>query len=194
VTAPGARIAVLASGAGTNLQVLIDEVHGREGRIVGVAGDIPDAPALARAVAARIPAAAFPLCDYADRSARDAAMADWLSEQGAALVVCAGYMALLTPVFLQRFGGAVVNVHPSLLPAFPGLRAIERALEAAVSETGVTVHLVDEGLDTGPVIAREAVAVHERDTWETLASRIREVEHRLLPAVVRGLIAGRGEV
>jgi phosphoribosylglycinamide formyltransferase-1 len=180
---------VLASGTGSNLQVLIDELHGREAQIVGVAGDVPEAPALARARAAGIPVAAFPIGAYAGRDARDTAMADWLCERGASLIVCAGYMALLTEGFLARFPGAVVNVHPSLLPAFPGLRAIEQALAAGVTETGVTVHRVDEGLDTGPVIARATVAVQQGDTWETLASRIREVEHRLLPAVVRGLIA-----
>ena len=191
--APATRIAVLASGAGSNLQVLIDELHGREAIIAGVAGDVADAAALDRARAAGIPVAAFPLDRFPSRRARDEAMAAWIAGHGAGLVVCAGYMALLTRGFLERFPGAVVNLHPSLLPAFPGLGAIEQALAAGVAETGVTVHLVDEGLDTGPVLAQEAVAVRADDTCESLTGRIREVEHRLLPAVMRGLIAERGD-
>ena len=136
-----------------------------------------------------MPTAVFALGNYADRDARDSAMADWLVEQGAGLVVCAGYMHLLCPVFLARFPGRVVNVHPALLPAFPGAHAVEEALAAGATETGATVHLVDEGVDTGTVLRQEAVVVLPGDTPETLHARIRAVEHRLLPEVVRELIA-----
>jgi phosphoribosylglycinamide formyltransferase-1 len=126
----------------------------------------------------------FDVAEHADRDARDVAMATWLERRGVRLVVLAGYMHLLTPSFLERFPGRVVNVHPSLLPSFPGARAIEDALVAGVEATGVTVHLVDEGIDTGPVLRQERVAVEPR---ETLEERIHAVEHRLLPEVVREL-------
>jgi phosphoribosylglycinamide formyltransferase-1 len=128
---------------------------------------------------------------FADRRARDAALAEWLARHGAELVVLAGWMELLTPAFLDRFPGRVVNVHPSLLPAFPGLRAVERALAAGARESGATVHLVDEGVDTGPVLAQQAVPVAPGDTPESLHQRIQAVEHRLLPLVVRGLLDER---
>jgi phosphoribosylglycinamide formyltransferase 1 len=133
-----------------------------------------------------VPAAAFRLDDFADREQRDTIMANWLQEHGARLVVCAGYMHLLTPAFLERFPGRVLNVHPSLLPAFPGARAIEDALAAGVAQTGVTVHWVDAGLDSGEVIRQEAVAV---EPAETLEQRIHAVEHRILPEVVGELCA-----
>ena len=173
-------IGVLVSGEGTNLQALIDAglpVH-------AVASNRPGIPALARASAAGIPWAVFELGHV--REARDLAMADWLEERGVKLVVLAGYMQLLTPTFLDRFPGRIVNVHPSLLPSFPGLDAIERAVDARVDTTGVTVHLVDEGVDTGPVLRQEPVPVEPR---ETLEERIHAVEHRLLPEVVRELCA-----
>jgi phosphoribosylglycinamide formyltransferase-1 len=174
-------IGVLVSGRGTNLQALLDAGL----PVVAVASNRRDAPALARANG--IPAAAFELADHADRAARDEAMADWLEEHGVRLVVLAGYMHILTPPFLERFPGAVVNVHPSLLPEFPGAHAIEQQLAAGVAESGATVHLVDEGVDTGAVIAQERVPVLPGDTAETLHERIQQVEHRLLPEVVREL-------
>jgi phosphoribosylglycinamide formyltransferase-1 len=133
-----------------------------------------------------VPAAAFPLEQFADREQRDTIMANWLQERGVRVVVCAGYMHLLTRPFLDRFPGRIVNVHPSLLPAFPGARAIEDALAAGVETTGVTVHLVDTGLDSGPVIRQETVPVQPA---ETLVERIHAVEHRLLPEVVRQFCA-----
>jgi phosphoribosylglycinamide formyltransferase-1 len=175
-------IGVLVSGAGTNLQALLDAGL----PVVAVASNRRDAPALSRASCAT---AAFELSDFPDRAARDAAMADWLQEQGVRLVVLAGYMHLLTPGFLERFPHAVVNVHPSLLPAFPGARAVEEQLAAGVAESGATVHLVDEGVDNGPVLAQERVPVLAGDTAETLHERIKSVEHRLLPEVVRELCA-----
>ena len=175
-------IGVLVSGEGSNLQALLDAGL----PVTAVASSRPGVRALERAAAASVPAAAFPLEDYADREQRDRTMANWLQEQGVRLVVCAGYMHLLTGGFLDRFPGRIVNVHPSLLPAFPGARAIDDALAAGVETTGVTVHLVDEGLDTGPVIRQEPVPVQPR---ETLAERIHAVEHRLLPEVVGELCA-----
>jgi phosphoribosylglycinamide formyltransferase 1 len=176
-------IGVLVSGTGTNLQALLD--HGLS--VAAVASNVPGARALERADAAGVPTAVFSLEDYADREARDLAMADWLAARGVELVVCAGYMHLLTRAFLERF--PAINVHPSLLPAFPGTHAVEEALAAGVEETGVTVHFVDEGMDTGPVIAREAVRVLPGDTRDTLHARLQEVEHRLLPEAVRRYLA-----
>jgi phosphoribosylglycinamide formyltransferase 1 len=175
-------IGVLVSGAGTNLRALLDEGL----PVVAVASNRRDAPALARASCAT---AAFELSDFSDRAARDAAMADWLEAQGVRLVVLAGYMHLLTPAFLERFPGAVVNVHPSLLPEFPGAHAVEEQLAAGITESGATVHLVDEGVDSGRVLAQERVPVLAGDTPETLHERIKSVEHRLLPEVVRELCA-----
>ncbi len=177
-------IGVLVSGRGSNLQALIDEGL----PLAAVASNVAGAGALARAERAGIPTAVFPLEDYAEREERDAAMADWLAGKGVDLVVCAGYMHLLTPAFLGRF--TAINVHPSLLPAFPGTTPIEDALAAGVAETGVTVHFVDEGVDTGPVIAQEAVPIRIDDTAQTLRERIHEVEHRLLPEAARRYLAG----
>jgi len=174
-------IGVLVSGQGTNLQALIDGGL----PISAVASNRRDAPALLRARAAGVPTATFSLDCHATREERDLVLASWLEEHGVELVVLAGYMHLLTPPFLRRFPGRVINVHPSLLPEFPGAHAIEDALAAGVAETGVTVHLVDEGLDTGPILAQEAVPIAPR---KTLEERIHAVEHRLYPAVVRGLL------
>jgi phosphoribosylglycinamide formyltransferase-1 len=178
-------IGVLVSGRGTNLQALIDAGL----PIAAVASNTRDAPALERARAAGIPRATFSLDCHSDRVERDLVMATWLEEHDVDLVVLAGYMHLLTKPFLDRFPDRIVNVHPSLLPAFPGPHAIEDALAAGAEETGVTVHVVDEGLDTGPILAQEAVPVEPRDTLE---ERIHAVEHRLYPSVVRGLLIPAG--
>jgi phosphoribosylglycinamide formyltransferase-1 len=175
-------IGVLVSGEGTNLQALIDAGLS----ITAVASNRSDAGALARADAAGIPNRVFELDSYPDRAARDRELADWLQLRGVDFVVLAGYKHLLTPVFLDRFRDRIVNVHPSLLPQFPGGRAIADALEAGVDTTGVTIHYVDEGLDTGAVIRQEPVAVEPRGT---LVERIHAVEHRILPEVVRELCA-----
>jgi phosphoribosylglycinamide formyltransferase-1 len=185
-------VGVLASGEGTNLQALLDSVHGREARIVGVASDKADARALARARAADVPVAAFPLAQYADRPARDAALADWLVERGVRLVVLAGYMALLTPGFLARFPRAVLNVHPALLPAFPGIGSIEQAVAYGVKVFGVTVHLVDEGIDTGPIVLQRAVELPGTPDAAEVRSHLRPLEHALLPEAVR--LFARGAV
>lgn len=175
-------IGVLVSGEGSNLQALIDAGL----PIAAVASNRPGVRALERAEAASIPGRVFELESYVDRAARDGELADWLLLRGVDLVVLAGYMHLLTPTFLDRFPGRIVNVHPSLLPSFPGARAIDDALAAGVETTGVTVHLVDAGLDTGAVIRQEPVNVEPR---ATLVERIHDVEHRLLPEVVEELCA-----
>jgi phosphoribosylglycinamide formyltransferase-1 len=177
-------IGVLVSGTGTNLQALIDGGL----PISAVASNRRDAPALLRARDAGIPTATFSLDCHPDRAERDLVLAGWLEEHGVELVVLAGYMHLLTPPFLQRFPGRVVNVHPSLLPRFPGAHPIEDALAAGVDVTGVTVHYVDDGVDTGPVITQEEVPVEPR---ATLVERIHATEHRLLPEVVTRLCAAR---
>jgi phosphoribosylglycinamide formyltransferase-1 len=177
-------IGVLVSGTGTNLQALLDDGL----PITAIASNKVGAQGLERGERAGVPTAVFPLEDFGSREERDLAMADWLEEESVEVVVCAGYMQLLTPAFLGRF--PALNVHPSLLPAFPGLDAVSQALRAGVTETGVTVHFVDEGTDSGPVILQEAVPVEPDDTAETLYARIRPVEHRLLPQAVRLYLAG----
>ena len=184
------RVGVLASGAGTNLQALLDTVHGHEAQIVAVASDKPDAPALERAARRGIPTATFARSDHADREGRDLAMAAWLSEQGAELVVLAGYMQLLSGPFLQQFSDRVVNVHPALLPAFPGIDAIGQAVAYGVRVAGVTVHLVDEGVDTGPIILQACVEVGDVADAEGLHDLLRPLEHALLPEAVRLLARG----
>ena len=188
------RIAVLASGTGTNLQAILDTVHGRDGiEVVGVASDKPEAMALERARSAGIETAVFPRDDHPDREARDAAMGDWLEARGVALVVLAGYMQLLSAPFVERFRDRVINVHPALLPSFPGLDAVGQALAAGVEVTGVTVHFVDEGVDSGPVFLRREVAVPADRNREALEASLHEVEHELLPEAIRQLAARRAQ-
>lgn len=184
------RIGVLASGAGTNLQALLDTVHGKEAEIVAVASDKPDAPALERARAAGVPARVFERGDYPDRAARDTAIGDWLEAEQVRVVVLAGYMALLDAAFIARFPDRIVNVHPALLPAFPGLRAIEQALAYGVRVFGVTVHLVDDGVDTGPVILQGAIDLPDITDPGEVHDRLRPIEHELLPEAVRLLARG----
>ncbi len=180
------RVGVLVSGAGTNLQALLDGVHGREGvDLVGVVSNRAGVGALDRAAAAGVEHAIFELESYGDRAVRDAAMADWLGERDMGLVVLAGYMQLLTAAFLVRFPGAVINVHPALLPAFPGVRAIEQAVEHGVKVFGVTVHFVDEGIDTGPIILQSAIELPGAPDPEEVRRRLAPIEHRLLPEAVR---------
>ena len=177
-------IGVLVSGNGTNLQALLDDGL----PISAVAANRKDAYALVRAREAGVPTATFSLDCHESREERDLVMATWLEEHGVELVVLAGYMHLLTEPFLRRFPERIVNVHPSLLPAFPGAHAIRDAIAAGADPTGVTVHYVDEGLDTGPVLAQEPVPLEPRATLE---ERIHAVEHRLLPRVVRNLCPAR---
>lgn len=185
------KVAVLASGAGTNLQALLERVHGRDGvEIVAVASDQPDAWALERARGAGVPVATFPLEQYADRPARDRAIEDWLAERGVELVVLAGYMQLLNPAFLGRFSSGVINVHPALLPAFPGLNAVEQALAYGVKVFGVTVHFVDEGIDTGPVILQRAIELPDARDAADVHEALQTIEHELLPEAVRLIARG----
>lgn len=186
------KLVVLVSGSGTNLQAILDRLHGREGlEVVGVGSDKPEAWALERARRARVETAVFPRGDYPGREARDTAMADWIEARGADLVALAGYMQLLSPAFVARFRNRVVNVHPALLPSFPGLNAIGQALDAGVKTTGVTVHFVDEGVDTGPPIVQREVPVPADRDRERLEQAIHAVEHELYPEAIRMIAAGR---
>jgi phosphoribosylglycinamide formyltransferase-1 len=184
------NVGVLASGAGTNLQAILDRLHGRGlVEVVAVASDKPAAPALERAHAAGVPARAF--TNYGSRAARDAAIAEWLESRDVGLVVLAGYMQLLGEGFLARFPQRVVNVHPALLPAFPGLRAVEQAVAHGVKVFGVTVHFVDEGIDTGPIIAQRAVELPDSPSADEVRAALRPLEHELLCEVVRALASER---
>lgn len=186
------RIAVLASGSGTNLQAILDELHGGGAvEVAGVGSDKPDARALERARAAGVETATFLRAEYEDREARDAAMGEWIEGLGAELIVLAGYMQLLSAPFVGRFRERIVNIHPALLPSFPGLDAVGQALAAGVQVTGVTVHFVDEGVDSGPVILQEAVAVPPSRDREELESAIHALEHRLYPRALALIAAGR---
>jgi phosphoribosylglycinamide formyltransferase 1 len=189
------NVAVLASGTGSNLQALLDKVHGRDGiEIVCVGSNKPDARALERAREAGIKTAVFPRGDYAGREARDDAMADWIESQGAELLVLAGFMEILSAGFIQRFRGRIVNVHPSLLPAFPGLDSIQQALDYGVQVTGVTVHFVEEGVDTGPIVLQEAFDLPYHRDIEAVETRVHQIEHELLPRAVRLIAAGAVEL
>jgi phosphoribosylglycinamide formyltransferase 1 len=188
----GFKLVVLASGTGSNLQAILDRLHMREGiEVVGVGSDKPGAPAIERARAARIKVGIFPREDFGDRGERDAAMAEWIEERGADLVVLAGYMQLLSGAFVARFRNRIVNVHPALLPAFPGLDAIGQALDAGANVTGVTVHYVDEGVDTGPAILQREVEVPADRDRGALELAIHTVEHQLYPEAIRMIAAGR---
>jgi phosphoribosylglycinamide formyltransferase 1 len=185
------RVAVLISGAGTNLQALLDQVHSPGGpiEIVGVASSRPDAPGLERAERAGVETAVFEI--DADRADRDRALGDWLDSNEVDLVVLAGFMELLGADFIRRFAGRILNVHPSLLPAFPGLRAIEQAVEHGVKVSGVTVHFVDEGVDSGPIVLQEPLELPYPARIAEIEERVHGVEHRLLPRAVRLIAAGR---
>lgn len=184
------RVAVLASGEGTNLQALLDTVHGREVEVAGVASDKPGARALERARAAGVQTAVFERDAHPDRAARDAAMADWLEALDVRVVVLAGYMAILDAAFIGRFRDRIVNVHPSLLPAFPGVRAIEQAVDHGAQVFGVTVHLVDEGVDTGPILFQRAVELPGATDPGAVHDALRPLEHDLLPRAVVALARG----
>ena len=183
------RVAVLVSGEGSNLQAILDTVHGRDGvEVVCVASNRPQARGLERAGHAGIETEVFPAGD--DRGARDTALAEWLEAHGAELVVLAGFMELLGAPFIRRFEGRIVNVHPSLLPAFSGIRAIEQAIDYGVQVMGVTVHFVDEGVDSGPVLLQESFELPYPRNIEAIEQRVHEIEHRLLPRAIRLIAAG----
>jgi phosphoribosylglycinamide formyltransferase-1 len=185
------RVAVLASGTGTNLQAILDTVHGRDGiEVVGVASDKPGAMALDRATDAGVATEVFPAEGFDNREARDAALGEWLEGREAELVVLAGYMQLLSPAFIARFPNRIVNVHPALLPSFPGLDAVGQALEHGVRVTGVTVHFVDDGVDTGPIILQRPVPVPADRDRAALERELHAVEHELLPEAIRLIASG----
>jgi phosphoribosylglycinamide formyltransferase-1 len=189
------KLAVLASGAGTNLQALLDLVHGRDGiEIVAVASDKRAAPALERAAAAGVPFQVFAEDEFRGRGERDLAMGSWLLEREARLIVLAGYMRLISSDFLHLFPGAVINVHPALLPAFPGLDAVGQALAYGVKVFGVTVHFVDEGVDSGPVILQRAIELPDAREPADVLPALHEIEHELLPEAVRLIAAGAVEL
>jgi phosphoribosylglycinamide formyltransferase 1 len=187
------RVAVLISGAGTNLQALLDQVHSPGGpiEIVGVASSRAQARGLERAQRAGVETAVFEIEAHGERAERDVALGDWLEALGVELIVLAGFMELLGADFIGRFAGRVINVHPSLLPAFPGLRAIEQAVEQGAQFTGVTVHFVDEGVDTGPIVLQEPLELSYPARIAEIEERLHGVEHRLLPRAVRLIAAGR---
>jgi phosphoribosylglycinamide formyltransferase-1 len=195
------RLGVLASGGGTNLQALLDACAARriDAEVALVLSNLPGAGALERATRAGAPVACLPSKGVSDRVAYDAAVVGRLLDAGVELVCLAGYMRLVTPGFLRAFGPTpasrgcprVVNIHPALLPAFPGLHGPRQALAAGVKVAGCTVHFVDEGTDTGPIIVQAAVPVLDGDTEATLAARILEQEHRLYPQAIQWLAQGR---
>lgn len=185
-----ARVAVLVSGSGTNLQALLDDRAIRP-HLVLVLSDRPGVRALERAVAAGIETAVIEPGGFPDRSDFDLAVLRLFEERGIDTLVSAGYMRLLGKPVLDVYGGRWLNVHPALLPSFPGMHGVRDALAYGVKVTGVTVFLVDEGVDTGPVVSQEAVEVLDDDDWDSLEERIHAIEHRLLPAAVRALIEGR---
>jgi phosphoribosylglycinamide formyltransferase-1 len=188
---PTFKVAVLVSGSGTNLQAILDGVHCRDGiEVVGVASSKPGVRALERARTAGVETAVFEAAEYADRQARDEALAAWLDERGVDLVVLAGFMELLSPGFLGRFPQRVINVHPSLLPAFPGPRPVEDQLAYGVKVGGVTVHFVDDGVDSGPVILQEAAPLPYTRGQDAVLERLHEIEHRLLPRAIRLIAKG----
>jgi phosphoribosylglycinamide formyltransferase-1 len=190
------RIVVLASGSGTNLQAILNQLHGGEEgiEVVGVGSDKSGARALERARQAGIETAVFPPSEYDDRAARDRALGDWIESMEADLLVLAGYMQLLTPEFVGRFRNRVINVHPALLPSFPGIDALQQAIDHGSKVTGVTVHFVDEGVDSGPIILQRPVPIPPSRDWDEAEKTIHATEHALLPETIRLIAAGRVRV
>ena len=188
------NVGVLVSGSGTNLQAILDaQTRGELGpaRVRVVVSNVPGARALERARAAGVATEVLPHKEFASRDAYDAALIALLRRHEIELVALAGFMRLVTPAFLQAFPGRVLNIHPSLLPAFPGLHAQRQALAHGVKVTGCTVHLVDAGLDSGPILAQAAVPVLDGDDEAQLSARILAEEHRLYPATLRAVAEGR---
>ena len=188
------KLGVLASGSGTNLQALLDAAQRGElgpARIVVVGANVPGCGALKRAEAAGLPTFAVDHRRFPARDQFDQALVQELRTHAVEAVVLAGFMRLLTPQFLRAFPQRVINIHPALLPAFPGVSAQQQAFDYGVKVAGCTVHFVDEGTDTGPIIAQAVVPVRDEDDAEALRLRILAEEHRLLPAAVRALAEGR---
>lgn len=190
------RIAVFASGSGSNFQVIADEIAaGRlNARIVLLACDRPQAPVVERAKKAGVPVHTFRPKEYRRREDYEGELARLLEERGTELVVLAGYMRIITDVLVQAYWGRMVNIHPSLLPSFPGLHAVRQALDYGVKVTGVTVHVVDGGLDSGPIIAQRALEIEDGDTEETLSGQIHQIEHVLYPQVIQDIASGKTDL
>jgi phosphoribosylglycinamide formyltransferase 1 len=186
-------VAVLVSGSGTNLQALLDD-PAVSPSIAFVLSDRPGVRALERAEAAGIESGVIEPAAFPDREAFDAAVLGALRDRRIESIVSAGYLRLLGRAVLEAYEGRWLNVHPSLLPSFPGMRSVRDALEYGVKITGVTVFVVDEGVDTGPVVLQEGIEVREDDDWDSLEARVHEVEHRLLPRAVRAMLEGRLKV
>jgi phosphoribosylglycinamide formyltransferase 1 len=185
------RLGVLVSGEGTNLQAILDRLHGLEDiEVACVGSNRPGARGLERAEAAGVETGVFPAAEYESRPERDRAMGDWLDERGVDLIVLAGFMELLGPEFVRRFYGRLINVHPSLLPAFPGIDPIEDAVKYGVRVTGVTVHFVDEGVDSGPIILQEPLELSYPADMAATEERVHGVEHELLPRAIRLIARG----
>jgi len=187
------RLGVLASGSGTNLEAIAQAIDDGDvpATVALVLSDNPDAFALERARRRGIETRVINLRDYEDRPAYDRAIVDALEKAGVDLVVLAGYMKLVAPGFIDAFSGRIMNIHPALLPSFPGEQGVKDALEHGVKVSGVTVHFVDKGLDTGPIIVQEAVPVEEDDDVETLHNRIHLAEYRAYPLAIRLFAQGR---
>ena len=185
-------VAVLVSGSGTNLQALLDAANDPDypARIAVVLCNRPRAGAIARAEAARVPVQIVPHRRFADRAAYDAELVRVLRSHAVEWVACAGFMRVLGPTMVQAFRGRILNIHPSLLPSFPGLHAQSQAIEAGVRVSGCTVHLVDEGMDTGPILAQAVVPVLPLDDADALGARILKMEHRVYPEVLRWAVRG----
>jgi phosphoribosylglycinamide formyltransferase 1 len=186
------RVAVLISGEGSNLQAILDKVHGRDGiEVVCVGSNRPDARGLERATTARVETGVFDAADHgSDRELRDRLLGDWLDKHEIDLLVLAGFMEILSAGFIRRFRGRIINVHPSLLPAFPGIRAIQQALAYGVRVGGVTVHFVDEGVDSGPIILQQAFELPYSAELEAVEESVHTIEHELLPRAIRLLASG----
>ncbi len=190
------RVAVLVSGEGSNLQAILDKVHGRDGiEVVCVGSNRADARGLGRAKRAGVETHVFDARDVGgDRELRDRLLGDWLEQHEIDLLVLAGFMEILSPEFIRRFQGRIVNVHPSLLPAFRGIRAIEQALEYGVRVMGVTVHFVDEGVDSGPIILQQAFELPYSAELEAIEDSVHAIEHELLPRAIRLLASGAARI
>ncbi|WP_438448109.1 phosphoribosylglycinamide formyltransferase [Gorillibacterium sp. sgz5001074] len=187
------RIAVFASGSGSNFQAIVDAVRaGRlDVRIELLVCDKPNAAVVTRAQQADVPVHTFRPKEYASRQDYEREIVTHLQEKQVDLIVLAGYMRILTEVLVEAYWGRMINIHPSLLPSFPGLHAVRQALDHGVKITGVTVHVVDGGLDSGPILAQRALSIEPDDTEDTLSSRIHAIEHDLYPQVIDDIAAGR---
>ena len=186
-------IAILCSGQGTNFQAILDSIRRRQlrARVAAMITDNPSAFAIVRARKAKVPSIFISPAAYSSREAFDRALARVIEKSGARLVVLAGFMRILSPWFVRRFRGRILNVHPSLLPAFPGAHAVRDALKAGVKVTGVTIHFVDEQVDHGPALVQETVPVRKGDTEKSLLARVHRVEHRLYPQAIQKVLNNR---